>query len=131
MVSSVHLLEFETLHNYGREKDRIEVPVTLRSGEESVSFPAQVDTGATYCVFERTYAEILGLAVESGTPLRFTTAMGSFDAYGHMLSLETLGYSTQQFTLQRMRGSGAMFWADAAGSITFGLASSSTKANSI
>ena len=75
-----------------REKDRIEVPVTLRSGEESVSFPAQLDTGA-YCVFERTYAEILGLSVESGTPLRFTTAMGSFDAYGHMLSLETLGYS--------------------------------------
>jgi len=59
MVSSVHLLEFETLHNYGREKDRIEVPVTLRSGEESVSFPAQLDTGATYCVFERSYAEIL------------------------------------------------------------------------
>ena len=39
MVSSVHLLEFETLHNYGRENDRIEVPVKLRSGEESVSFP--------------------------------------------------------------------------------------------
>jgi hypothetical protein len=93
MVSSVHLLEFETLHNYGREKDHIEVPVTLRFGEESVSFPAQLDTGATYCVFERTYAEILGLSVESGTPIRFTTAMGSFDAYGHMLSLETLGYS--------------------------------------
>ena len=35
MVRSVHLLEFETLHNYGREKDRIEVPVTLRSGEQS------------------------------------------------------------------------------------------------
>ena len=69
------------------------MPVTLRSGEESVSFPAQLDTGATYCVFERTYAEILGLSVESGTPLRFTTAMGSFNAYGHTLTLETLGYS--------------------------------------
>ena len=93
MVSCVHLLEFATLHNYGREKDRIEVPVTLRFGEESVSFPAQLDTGAAYCVFERTYAEVLGLSVELGTPLRFTTAMGSFDAYGHTLTLETLGYS--------------------------------------
>jgi hypothetical protein len=55
MVRSVHRLEFETLHNYGREKDRIEVPITLRSGEGGVSFPAQLDTGATYCVFERTY----------------------------------------------------------------------------
>jgi hypothetical protein len=54
MVRFVHLLEFETLHNYGREKDRIEVPITLRSGEESVSFPAQLDTGAAYCVFELT-----------------------------------------------------------------------------
>jgi hypothetical protein len=132
MVNSVHLLEFETLHNYGSEKDHIEVPVTLRSGKESVSFPAQLDTGATYCVFERTYAEILGLSVESGTPLRFTTAMGSFDAYGHTLSLETLGYSfdsTVYFATHE--GSGAMFWADAAGSITFGWGSSSTKANSI
>jgi hypothetical protein len=92
MVSSVHL-EFETLHKYSREGDRIEVPVTLRSGDESVSFPAQLDTGATYCVFERGYAEILGLPVESGTPLRFSTAMGGFDAYGHTLTLETLGYS--------------------------------------
>lgn len=93
MVSSVHLLEFETLHNYGTAKDRIEVPVTLRSGQDSVSFPAQLDTGASFCVFERTYAEILGLSIESGAPLRFTTAMGSFDAYGHTLSLETLGYA--------------------------------------
>ena len=88
----MHLLEFETLHNYAA-KDNIEVPVTLRSGERTVSFPAQLDTGATYCIFERSYAETLGLSVESGTPLRFTTAIGSFDAYGHMLTLEALGYS--------------------------------------
>jgi hypothetical protein len=43
--------------------------------------------------FERSYAEILGLSVESGMPLRFSTAMGSFDAYGHAVTLETLGYS--------------------------------------
>jgi len=26
-------------------------------------------------------------------PLRFSTAMGSFDAYGHTVTVETLGYS--------------------------------------
>lgn len=67
--------------------------VTLRFGERTVNFPAQLDTGATYRVFERGYAETLGLSVESGVPLRFSTAMGSFDAYGHTLTLETLGYS--------------------------------------
>lgn len=89
----MHLLEFETLHQYGSERDGIEVPVTLCYGAESVSFPAQIDTGATYCVFERAYAESLGLAVESGTHLRFKTAAGSFDSYGHTLKLQTLGYS--------------------------------------
>jgi len=31
--------------------------------------------------------------VESGNLTRFKTVMGSFDAYGHALTLETLGYS--------------------------------------
>ncbi len=88
----MHLLEFDTLHDYGTDKANIEVPVTLRFGERTVSFPAQLDTGATFCVFERGYAETLGLSEESGAPLRFSTAMGTFDAYGHMLTLETLGY---------------------------------------
>jgi hypothetical protein len=90
----VHQLDFETLHVYGTDKDSVEVPVTLRlAGQTTVGFPAQLDTGATFCVFERGYAEALVLAVETGSPLRFSTAVGSFDAYGHMLTLETLGYS--------------------------------------
>jgi hypothetical protein len=89
----VHQLGFETLHAYGTDKDGIELPVTLRYGQNTVTFPAQLDTGAVFCVFERGYAETLGLAVESGSPLRFSTAVGGFDAYGHMLTLETLGYS--------------------------------------
>lgn len=89
----MHLLEFDAIHDYGTDKASIEVPVTLRFGERTVSFPAQLDTGATFCVFERGYAETLGLSVESGVPLRFSTAMGSFDAYGHTLTLETLHYS--------------------------------------
>ena len=89
----MHLLEFDTLHDYGTDKESIEISVTLRFGERTVSFPAQLDTGATFCVFERSYAETLGLSVESGMPLRFSTAMGSFDAYGHTVTLETLGYS--------------------------------------
>ena len=93
MVTQVHQLEFETLHTYGTDKRSIELDVTLRFGERTVSFPAQIDTGATFCVFERGYAETLGLTVDSGEPIRFSTAIGSFDAYGHGLVLETLHYS--------------------------------------
>jgi len=64
MVSQVHQLEFETLHTYGTHKTNIELDVMLRLGERTVSFPAQIDTGATFCVFERGYAETLGLTVE-------------------------------------------------------------------
>lgn len=97
-----------------RIKTGVEVPVTLRlAGQTTVEFPAQLDTGATFCVFERGYAEALGLAVETGSPLRFSTAVGSFDAYGHMLTLETLGYSfdvtvyfaaDESFTRMRLLG---------------------------
>ena len=93
MVGRLYQLDFDTLHAYGTNKDSLEVPVTLRLGQTTVSFPAQLDTGATFCVFERGYAEALGLAVETGSPLRFSTVVGSFDAYGHTLTLETLGYS--------------------------------------
>jgi hypothetical protein len=78
----VHQIDFTTLHEYGTDKDSVEVPVTLRLGQTTVGFPAQLDTGATFCVFERGYAEALGLAVETGSLLRFSTAVGSFDAYG-------------------------------------------------
>ena len=36
---------------------------------------------------------MLGLKVESGNLVHISTVTGSFDAYGHMLNLETLGYS--------------------------------------
>jgi hypothetical protein len=87
----VQQIDFETLHPFGTDKDNIAVPVTLRLGQTTVGLPAQLDTGAKFCVFERGYAEALGLAVENGSPLRFSTAVGAFDAYGHIL--ETLGYS--------------------------------------
>jgi hypothetical protein len=55
-----------------------------------VSFDADVDTGSTCCIFNRGHAETLGLDVESGELTRFKTVTGSFDAYGHTV---TLGYS--------------------------------------
>jgi len=36
---------------------------------------------------------MLGLDVESGSLLRIGTVTGAFDAYGHTVTLETLGYA--------------------------------------
>jgi hypothetical protein len=85
-------LSFNVEHNYSAAEG-INVLVTLRHGQDQVSFDADVDTGSTFCIFDRAHAEALGLTVESGTPTRFRTVTGSFDAYGHTLTLETLGYS--------------------------------------
>ena len=48
---------------------------------------AYIDTGATFCVFKRELASALNIDVESGTPLRFSTVTGGFDAD------KTFGYS--------------------------------------
>ncbi len=85
-------LNFDVEHDYS-SVEGISIPVTLHHGQDKVTFDADLDTGSTFCIFNRGHAETLGLSVESGEPTRFKTVTGSFDAYGHTLTLETLGYS--------------------------------------
>lgn len=62
----------------------------------STSFSLSNSSGAPDGVLrqkKRSRSETLGLTVESGEPIRFNTAIGSFEAYGHSLTLETLRYS--------------------------------------
>jgi len=84
-------LEFSVSYQYNSSADGIEVPVTLRIGGQSVDLIAKLDTGAARCIFDRRYAEMLGLDVESGRLQRFRTATGSFAAYAHEVTIETLG----------------------------------------
>jgi hypothetical protein len=86
-----HQLTFASLYDYGT--DAIIIPTILRLGNRAARADAYLDTGATFCIFKREIAGLLGLEVETGEPLRLSTVTGSFDAYGHMLTLETLGYS--------------------------------------
>lgn len=56
-------------------------------GGRTVRLMAKVDTGATFCVFQRECAEQLEIEVESGELLSIDTATGSFEAYGHPVTL--------------------------------------------
>lgn len=85
-------LSFHSLHHYDPGKDGITVPVTLRVGQSSVAFNAKIDTGATYCIFQRLYGEGLGLDIESGHHQQFSTPTGLFTAYGHSVSLSVLTF---------------------------------------
>jgi predicted aspartyl protease len=84
-------LEFAASHHYGGSTDGIDVPITLSVRGQSVDLLAKVDTGAAHCIFERRYAEFLGLDVESGRLQRFRTVAGSFSAYEHEVNLQALG----------------------------------------
>lgn len=69
----------------------IELAVTLRVGNAVVDAMASVDTGSTYTVFARAYAEILGLAVENGAPTTLVTLTGKLKAFQHRAQIEIEG----------------------------------------
>jgi hypothetical protein len=86
-----HQLSFKASHAYDSRAADINVPGTLRSGAETWEATAKLDPGSTFCVFQREVGEQLGFDIEHGLPQRIGTAMGSFLAYGHEVTLSTLG----------------------------------------
>jgi hypothetical protein len=87
-------LKFDIVHEYSLFEIGITVEAILQSGETSVDVIAKIDTGSTYCVFQRHLGEGLGLDIESGLPVDLSTATGNFRAYGHELTLSVLGIET-------------------------------------
>jgi predicted aspartyl protease len=83
-------ISFAKRYSYAGPGDAISLPVLLRSGQETITLVANLDTGAAYCVFERSYAEALGIDVERGVPMSFATANSCLQAYGHEVTIGTL-----------------------------------------
>jgi hypothetical protein len=46
-----------------------------------VQVDSKLDTGVSFCIFERAYREMLGLDVESGTKTSVSTVNRTFEAY--------------------------------------------------
>ena len=87
-------LNYTVLHAYDTRLEGITVPAAVTLGAAVVRFDAKVDTGSTHCVFQREHGEELGLIIESGFAQRFRTAAGSFQTYGHEVTLTVLGIET-------------------------------------
>ncbi|MGA2591541.1 MAG: aspartyl protease family protein [Bryobacteraceae bacterium] len=83
-------VSFAKQHSYAGLGDSVALPVVLRSGQERIDLVASLDTGAAYCLFQRSYAEVLGIEVERGVPMSFATANSRFEAYGHEVMIGTL-----------------------------------------
>ena len=84
-------LDFDLQHNYEETGAGILVPVGLVRGDRRVELTARLDTGASDCLFDLHYAELLGIDVGSGFERSFRTVTGSFRAFGHDVTVVTLG----------------------------------------
>lgn len=82
------LLVFSHCFRYADDEEGITFEIILSSNTYT-RYPvdAKLDTGSTFCIFQRRYAELLGLDVESGSSERIRTATGSFTAYGHDITM--------------------------------------------
>lgn len=84
-------LTFHLHHTYNSLASGIEIPAALKLGEEVVFTEAKVDPGAQVCLFRREQGEMLGLAIESGDRIMLEGIGGTLVAYGHSVTLHTLG----------------------------------------
>ncbi len=80
-------LNFEKLIFYNTGEVGITVDVEIRFGDSTTRFEAKIDTGATSCIFERRLGEEIGVEIENGDMMRFSSATDSFLTYGHFVSL--------------------------------------------
>lgn len=84
-------LEFDLRYRYDLTPSGIIVPVELVMANHRVVLPARLDTGSSDCLFDRSFAELLGIDLESGYERTYRTVAGSFSAFGHELTLRTQG----------------------------------------
>lgn len=90
----MEIVEFEKSYRFNVYRDGITVHATLEFGDKRERFLVKVDTGSTYCIFERGRGEALGIDIESGTPIEIGTATGSFLVFGHELRLTVMEIET-------------------------------------
>ena len=84
-------LSFSTLTEYDSGQPGIYVPVILQLPGHDAPCLAKIDTGSSDCIFRRFQGELLHLVIEDGDQRDFSTATGSFRAYGHAVTLIVAG----------------------------------------
>lgn len=88
-------LGFTDRHVY-EAAEAIAVPIRLISTHSlSAGILANIDTGSTFCVFDRIYADILRLDLTAGIEQRISTATGSFYCFGHEVTVSVFDLEWQ------------------------------------
>ena len=93
-LAGLHQFEFQkelakrdiAVH-YG-EKDFERDLQTIKQTDNSISATVKLDTASTFCIFQRFYADLLGIEVKSGEREIIRTAKGSFTAFEHEIIIK-------------------------------------------
>jgi hypothetical protein len=81
-------LDFSELLLYPDNAQGINVEIIISLGTSSpVAATVKLDTGSSFCVFQRRYGESLGLEIETGELEIIRTATGKFVAYAHEITM--------------------------------------------
>lgn len=87
----MHILNFSDRINYPEDEQGINFDVFLSIDNRNfVSVIVKLDTGSTFCIFQRKYAEALELEVEKGNKKSIRSAKGNFTVFGHSVNLKFL-----------------------------------------
>ena len=90
----MEIVEFAETYQYDTRLVGITVPVFLFQETKNAAFKAKIDTGSSFCIFERKNGERLGIEIESGEEIQISTATGNFTAFGHELTMSVLEIET-------------------------------------
>lgn len=88
-------ITFAEIWHYPDDSAGITIPTLLGYGNRIVTATAKIDTGAEFCLFDRDYGERLGLPIEEGILLSLETLTGALEAFGHEVTIQTLGLTFQ------------------------------------
>jgi hypothetical protein len=103
-------LEFELRHSYQQTASGILAPITLVHGDHQVELKARLDTGASDCLFDAHYADLLGIDVQSGFEKTYRTVAGSFRALGHEVTNFSRVHQTLRVTPATEAGIADRVW---------------------
>jgi len=84
-------ITFEIRKVYDSIEEGITIPTILILGDTIASFQAKIDTGSQVCLFQREIGEQLGIDIENGPRIKPGSLAGSLPAFGHSVTLHTLG----------------------------------------
>ena len=86
-------LNFTVRYKYNSAEVGITIPVALKTGNLIAEVEAKLDTGAEPCIFQREIADLLGLELAAGIPLRMGSLAGTLPTFGHRVVIQAFDFS--------------------------------------